>query len=86
MSKKARRRPTWKIHKRIKSDDLIIHLINEENDRLMEIIRVRKMGYLGRLMIDMYGKKEAENKLKQFFIDAANETLAMKEYYDAKAV
>lgn len=84
MSKKARRRPTWKLYKKMNRDDFIIHLINEETNRVMEIIRVPQKGYLGRIMIQMYGKDGAEQKLKQFFIDAANEVLDMKEYYDQK--
>lgn len=72
MSKKARRRPSWKWHQKI-PDPLILYLINDKTDRLMKIVRVPNMGYVGRGLMEQFGKEKTEEMLAQFFIKAAKE-------------
>lgn len=83
MSKKARRRPSWKAYKKWNDDPFILHLLNEENDRLMEIIRIPSKGYVGRQLIQQYGREGAEQYLKESFIQLANEIISWKKYNEA---
>lgn len=61
MSKKARRRPSWKKEPR----PFYINLINEETDELMNTIKVVKGSHKLRRMIRTYGPVETERRLKQ---------------------
>lgn len=72
MSKKARRRPSWKWHQKI-PDPLTLYLINDKTDRLMEIIRVPNMGFVGRGLSEQYGKEKTQEMLAWFFTKAAKE-------------
>ena len=76
MSKKARRRPSWK-----KKDEssFILHLLNQEDDSLFEIVRIPGLGYFGKMMIKKYGKERAESLIQQVLINYANGVLADTE-------
>ena len=61
MSKKARRRPSWKKEPR----PFYINLINDETDELMNTIKVVKGSHQLRHMIRRYGPVETERRLRQ---------------------
>lgn len=84
MSNKARRRPSWK--KTYDKSAFTIVLLNEEDDSVWETVRVPYMGYWGKKLIAEHGVAGAEKYIRQILIDAANETLAMKEYYNDQAL
>ena len=65
MSKKARRRPSWK-KKDTSSWEII--LLNEEDDSLIETIRLPYMGHLGKKIISKYGYYGAETWVKNAII------------------
>ena len=71
MSKKARRRPSWKKEPR----PFYIHLINEETGELFETVRVEKGVNVFHNLVRKYGQHNAEEKLRQAFIDLAERTL-----------
>ena len=70
MSKKARRRPSWKRWKRME-DILVLNLLNEEDGSLIETIRISGLGHMGRNLIRDYGRAEAEQIIRGFLIDTA---------------
>lgn len=61
MSKKARRRPSWKKEPR----PFYINLINEETDELMDTIKIVKGSHQIRRMIRKYGPDETERRMRQ---------------------
>lgn len=66
MSKKARRRPSWK-----SSRYFYVDLINEETGQLMQTIRIKDgIGYL-RGIVEKRGRQEMEKRLRQALIDLA---------------
>ena len=71
MSKKARRRPSWKNGPR----PFYIDLINEETGELFETIRVTKGVYVFRNLIKRYGQTMAEETLRQGLIDYVERTI-----------
>ena len=76
MSKKARRRPSWK------NDNnrlFYINLINEETGELFETIKVKKGAYLLHNMLKRYGPIVTETRLRQALMDLAERTLAKHE-------
>ena len=72
MSKKARRRPSWK--KYIGPRPFYIDLINEETGELFERVMVKDGTFL-RDMLKRNGPVVLEEKLRQAFIDLAERTL-----------
>lgn len=78
MSRKARRRPSWKAYKK-GEDAFIMHLIDDKTDELLETIRIPKMGYVGRYLKNLYGDK-VEERLSQIMVDYANEILAWEKF------
>jgi hypothetical protein len=74
MSRKARRRPSWKSYRKT-PDELVIRLLNEEDDSLIETIRIAKLGHFGRNLIRAYGQAGAEEYLRQVLIDESNRIL-----------
>jgi len=85
MSWKARRRPSWKAYRK-GEDCLIIHILREEDDSLIEKIRIPKMGYFGRYLVSQYGVQGAEEWLRKTLVDFAEEVLAIEEYYNDQAL
>lgn len=71
MSKKARRRPSWKNGPR----PFYIHLINEETGELFETVRVKKGVNVFHNLVKRYGQTMAEEKLRQGLIDLVERTL-----------
>ena len=71
MSKKARRRPSWKKDPR----PFYIDLINEDTGELFETIKVTKGVSVFHNLIRTYGQTMAEEKLRQAVIDYAERTL-----------
>jgi len=71
MSKKARRRPSWKKEPR----PFYIDLINEDTGELFETIKVTKGVSVFHNLIKRYGQTMAEEKLRQAVIDYAERTL-----------
>ena len=72
MSKKARRRPSWK--KRLDPRPFYIDLINEETGELFERVMVKDGAFL-RDMLKRNGPVVLEENLRQAFIDLAERTL-----------
>lgn len=79
VSKKARRRPSWKAWKK-QPDAFIIHFLSEEDGSHLETIRIPKMGYVGRRLIQQYGYNGVEKFLQRAMVDYANEIM---ETYNA---
>lgn len=71
MSKKARRRPSWKKEPR----PFYIDLINEETGELFETVKVKKGVNVFHNLIRTYGQTMAEEKLRQGLIDLVERTL-----------
>ena len=71
MSKKARRRPSWKKEPR----PFYIDLINEETGELFETVKVKKGVNVFHNLVRKYGQTMVEEKLRQAFIDLAERTL-----------
>ena len=71
MSKKARRRPSWKKEPR----PFYLHLINEETGELFETIKVKKGVNVFHNLVRTYGPHKAEEKLRQALIDLAERIL-----------
>ena len=71
MSKKARRRPSWKKDPR----PFYIDLINEDTGELFETIKVTKGVSVFRNLIKRYGQTMAEEKLRQGLIALIERTL-----------
>ena len=64
MSGKARRRPSWR-----KPKNFYLILINEETDEVFQRIKVKHGAHIFTKLIKRFGQEEAENKLRQAFID-----------------
>ena len=75
MSKKARRRPSWKNEPR----PFYINLINEETGELFETIKVKKGSYLLHNMLERYGPIVTEKRLREALMDLAERTMAKHE-------
>ena len=73
MSKKARRRPSWK--KYIGPRPFYINLIDDETGELFETVKVKDGNFL-RDMLKKDGPIVLERKLRQAFIDLAERTIS----------
>jgi hypothetical protein len=73
MSKKARRRPSWK--KYIGPRPFYIDLINDETGELFERVMVKDGTFL-RNMLRRDGPDILEEKLRQAFMDLAERTIS----------
>jgi len=80
MSKKARRRPSWKNEPR----PFYINLINEETGELFETLKVKRGSQHLHNMVKKYGPLTTEKKLRAALIEMAEKTLGYKSNLDAK--
>ena len=77
MSKKARRRPSWKNEPR----PFYINLINEETGELFETIKVKKGSQILHNMLKRNGPIITEQKLRTALIEMAEKTIAKNKSY-----
>lgn len=70
MSKKARRRPSWR-----KNPVFYVHLINSETGELFETLRFKKNNAVFFRMMKKHGPEEMEKILVQGMINLADRTL-----------
>ena len=74
MSKKARRRPSWKNEPR----PFYINLINEETGELFETLKVKKGSQILHNMVKKHGPLNTETRLRAALIEMAERTLGYK--------